>query len=222
MNIYSHSIRIPFQAAQVTMMRKQPQQQRAKIIVEHVLQAAQQCIAQEGLIYLTTPKIAERAGVSVGSIYQYFENKEQIVEELLLRKSEQLGIALKQAVVEQGDQEIHDIIPLTIQFGFDMLKADQGFLIEILKHWHVYSHSGASQVLEKHFFEVGMYLFNRYYRHWDFETLKNRSFVIINSTLFTMMRYVSNNNFLITEQQLKLELSMMILAYLDAKAIGEN
>lgn len=203
-------------------MRKKPQQQRAIKIVEHVLLAAQQCIAQDGLAHLTTPKIAERSGVSVGSIYQYFENKEQIVEELLLQKSEQLGLLLKQIVLEGEHQDIHAIIPLTIQFGFDMLKADQGFLIEILKHWHTYAHSDASQVLEKHFFEVGMYLFNRYYRHWDFETLKNRSFVIINSTLFTMMRYVSNNSFLITEQQLKSELSMMILAYLEVKAIDEN
>ena len=98
-----------------------------------------------------------------------------------------------------------------------MLKADRGFFIEILKHWHQYSHSDASQVLEKHFFEVGMYLFNRYYSHWNFETLKHRSFVIINSTLFTIMRYVSNNSFLITEQQLKVELSKMILAYLDSE-----
>ena len=58
-------------------------------------------------------------------------------------------------------------------------------------------------------------MFNRFYRHWDFEMLKNKSFVIINSTLFTMMRYVSNNEFLISEQELKRELSTMILAYLD-------
>ncbi|WP_180095241.1 MULTISPECIES: TetR/AcrR family transcriptional regulator [unclassified Acinetobacter] len=198
-------------------MRKRPQQQRAKMIVESILQAAQLCIAEQGLLELTTPKIAEKSGVSVGSIYQYFENKEQIVEELLLRKSEQLGLALKNIVVEQEQYSIYEVIPLCIQFGFDMLKADRGFFIEILKHWHQYSHSDASQVLEKHFFEVGMYLFNRYYSHWNFETLKHRSFVIINSTLFTMMRYVSNNSFLITEQQLKVELSKMILAYLDSE-----
>ena len=69
--------------------------------------------------------------------------------------------------------------------------------------------------MEKHFFELGLYVFNRFYRHWDFEMLKNKSFVIINSTLFTMMRYVSNNEFLISEQELKRELSNMILAYLD-------
>ena len=87
--------------------------------------------------------------------------------------------------------------------------------MEVLKHWHGYNNSEAAQILEKHFFEVGMYVFNRYFQQWNFETLRNKSFVIINSTLFTMMRYVSNNSFLISEQQLKKELSQMILSYLE-------
>ena len=214
MNIYSHSIRIPNVSQS---MRKKPQQQRAKLIVDHILQAAQICIVEQGLMQITTPKIAEKAGVSVGSLYQYFENKEEIIQELLRRKSENLGLALKQMVITQEQLSIQEIIPLSIQFGFDVMRAESGFFIEVLKHWHGYNNSEAAQILEKHFFEVGMYLFNRFYRHWDFETLKNKSFVIINSTLFTMMRYVSNNSFLISEQQLRDELSNMILAYLAQK-----
>jgi len=214
MNIYSHSIRIPNVSQS---MRKKPQQQRAKLIVDHILQAAQICIVEQGLMQITTPKIAERAGVSVGSLYQYFENKEEIIQELLRRKSENLGLALKQMVVTQEQLSIQEIIPLSIQFGFDVMRAESGFFIEVLKYWHGYNNSEAAQILEKHFFEVGMYLFNRFYRHWDFETLKHKSFVIINSTLFTMMRYVSNNSFLISEQQLRDELSNMILAYLAQK-----
>ena len=214
MNIYSYSIRIPNVSQS---MRKKPQQQRAKLIVDHILQAAQICIVEQGLVQITTPKIAEKAGVSVGSLYQYFENKEEIIQELLRRKSENLGLALKQMVVTQAQLSIQEIIPLSIQFGFDVMRAESGFFIEVLKHWHGYNNSEAAQILEKHFFELGMYLFNRFYRHWDFETLKNKSFVIINSTLFTMMRYVSNNSFLISEQQLRDELSNMILAYLAQK-----
>ena len=198
-------------------MRKQPQQQRAKVIVDNVLEATQLCISEYGLLQITTPKIAERAGVSVGSIYQYFENKEEIVQELLRRKSENLGLALKQIAITQDELRLEEIIPISIQFGFDMMKADGGFFIEVLKHWHGYNNSEAAQILEKHFFEVGMYVFNRFYSHWNFEMLKHKSFVIINSTLFTMMRYVSNNSFLISEQQLKHELSTMILAYLKEK-----
>ena len=198
-------------------IRKKPQQQRAKLIVDHILQAAQICIVEQGLMQITTPKIAEKAGVSVGSLYQYFENKEEIIQELLRRKSENLGLALKQMVITQEQLSIQEIIPLSIQFGFDVIRAESGLFIEVLKHWHGYNNSEAAQILEKHFFEVGMYLFNRFYRHWDFETLKHKSFVIINSTLFTMMRYVSNNSFLISEQQLRDELSNMILAYLAQK-----
>ena len=51
----------------------------------------------------------------------------------------------------------------------------------------------------------------------DFETLKHKSFVIINSTLFTMMRYASKNTFLIEEQRLQQELAKMIVAFLATK-----
>ncbi|MGG2097182.1 TetR/AcrR family transcriptional regulator [Acinetobacter haemolyticus] len=195
-------------------MRKRPQQQRAKMIVESILEGAQKCIAEHGVLQVTTPKISEKSGVGVGSIYQYFENKEQIIAELLLRKSENLGQALKQLVVLQEQASIQDIITLSIAFGFETLKSDQGFFIEILKNWHAYSESEAAQVLEQHFLEIGMYLFGRYYPQWDFETLKHKSFVIINSTLFTMMRYASKNTFLIEEQRLQQELAKMIIAFL--------
>ena len=196
-------------------MRKRPQQQRAKIVVDSILQATQLCVAEYGLMQVTTPKIAEKSGVSVGSIYQYFENKDQIILELLRRKSENLGIALKQLSMSQDQLELKILIDSSLQFGFDVMREDNGFFIEVLKHWHGYNNSEAAQILEKHFLEVGLYVFNRFYPHWSFEMLKHKSFVIINSTLFTMMRYVSNNDFLITEQQLKLELSSMILAYLE-------
>ncbi|WP_287909739.1 TetR/AcrR family transcriptional regulator [Acinetobacter sp.] len=196
-------------------MRKQPQQQRARNIVDSILEATQLCIAEQGLVNVTTPKISEKSGVSVGSIYQYFGNKEDIIQELLRRKSEQLGLSLKQIAISQEGLSLNEIIPLSIQFGFDMMKADGGFFIEVLKHWHGYNNSEAAKVLEKHFYEVGLYVFSRFFKDWSFEVLKNKSFVIINSTLFTMMRYVSHNNFLISEQQLKKELTLMILAYLE-------
>lgn len=199
-------------------MRKKPQQQRAKVIVDTILEATQICIAEQGLSQITTPKISEKSGVSVGSIYQYFENKDQIILELLRRKSEKLGLALKQIAMSQDELTLRELIPISLQFGFDVMREDDGFLIEVLKYWHVYNNSEAAQILEKHFLEVGLYIVNRFYPHWSFEMLKHKSFVIINSILFTMMRYVSNNDFLIKEQQLKVELSHMVLSYLEKES----
>ncbi|TEA77728.1 TetR family transcriptional regulator [Allopusillimonas ginsengisoli] len=59
--------------------RKQPQQARSTELVAAILQAAAQVLAKEGANRFTTARVAERAGVSVGSVYQYFPNKAAIL-----------------------------------------------------------------------------------------------------------------------------------------------
>ncbi|MFZ6713188.1 TetR family transcriptional regulator [Undibacterium sp. TC9W] len=59
--------------------RKQPQQVRSAGLVTAILEAAVQVLAQEGVTRFTTARVAERAGVSIGSVYQYFPNKAAIL-----------------------------------------------------------------------------------------------------------------------------------------------
>ena len=59
--------------------RKQPRQARSTELVAAILEAAIQVLAKEGAPRFTTARVAEKAGVSVGSIYQYFPNKAAIL-----------------------------------------------------------------------------------------------------------------------------------------------
>ena len=59
--------------------RKQPQQARSAELVATILQAAVQVLAKEGAQRFTTARVAEKAGVSIGSLYQYFPNKAAIL-----------------------------------------------------------------------------------------------------------------------------------------------
>lgn len=60
-------------------LRKQPKQARSTELVEAILEAAVQVLAREGAQRFTTARVAERAGVSIGSLYQYFPNKAAIL-----------------------------------------------------------------------------------------------------------------------------------------------
>lgn len=60
-------------------LRKRPKQARSSELVAAILQAAIQVLAKEGAQRFTTARVAERAGVSVGSLYQYFPNKAAIL-----------------------------------------------------------------------------------------------------------------------------------------------
>lgn len=59
--------------------RKSPKQARSEGLVEAILEAAIQVLANEGIHRFTTARVAEKAGVSVGSLYQYFPNKAAIL-----------------------------------------------------------------------------------------------------------------------------------------------
>lgn len=56
-------------------LRKQPQQTRSAELIATILEAAVQVLAEEGAPRFTTKRVADKAGVSVGSLYQYFPNK---------------------------------------------------------------------------------------------------------------------------------------------------
>lgn len=62
-----------------TQPLKQPVQRRAQLTVQAILEAAVQVFEKHGHAAGTTARIAERAGISVGSLYQYFPNKDAIL-----------------------------------------------------------------------------------------------------------------------------------------------
>ena len=63
----------------VVSPRKRPSQARSRRLVSDILEAAVRVLASDGAHRFTTARVAEEAGVSVGSLYQYFPNKQAIL-----------------------------------------------------------------------------------------------------------------------------------------------
>ena len=78
-----------------TSPRRIPQQRRSRVTVDAIVEAAAHLLAARGWHASTTNHIAERAGVSIGSLYKYFPNKPSILAEVARRRiaGEVSGIA---------------------------------------------------------------------------------------------------------------------------------
>jgi AcrR family transcriptional regulator len=70
--------------------RKRPMQQRSRERVDLVLRSAGELLAAEGVEKLSTNAIAARAGLPIGTLYQFFKDKDQIIDELVRRFSAEI------------------------------------------------------------------------------------------------------------------------------------
>jgi len=82
--------------------RRSPSQSRSVVTVSAIFEASVQVLLKEGMHRLTTTRVAERAGVSVGTLYQYYPNKLALLNAVLERHLD--GVA---QAVEQAARKVH-------------------------------------------------------------------------------------------------------------------
>jgi len=90
--------------------RKTPRQARSQATVEAILAAATRVLSRESLAGFNTNRVAEVAGVSVGSLYQYFPNKAALVVALIDRDHCALADALEGLLASPAPASLHDTL----------------------------------------------------------------------------------------------------------------
>lgn len=83
--------------------RKLPAQERSRQTVAAILEAAARILAEEGVAAFNTNRVAGKAGVSVGSLYQYFPNKQALVRSLLGQRVREAE-AVRPAALKEGSR----------------------------------------------------------------------------------------------------------------------
>jgi AcrR family transcriptional regulator len=90
--------------------RKEPRQPRARATVDAILVAAAQLLRSDGAARLTTNRIAARAGVSVGSLYQYFPSKEAVLAALRERHGRWYGEVIRAEMERDWRRPLRDAV----------------------------------------------------------------------------------------------------------------
>jgi AcrR family transcriptional regulator len=91
--------------------RKLPQQDRSRITVEAILEATAHILTEEGYRKANTNRIAERAGISIGSLYQYFPNKESLMAALMEQHANEIAALVESKLQDLFDAPLEDAVP---------------------------------------------------------------------------------------------------------------
>jgi AcrR family transcriptional regulator len=131
-------------ASERASTRREPKQQRSRQTVDAVLEAVQRVLRRHGAEAITTNRVAEAAGVSIGSLYQYFPEKQAIFMALHDRHVDRVrhviegtmtdctSVSLEEftrelverlANVHSEDAELHELVSATVPGGANGFKS---------------------------------------------------------------------------------------------------
>jgi AcrR family transcriptional regulator len=132
--------------------RRRPIQSRSQDTVDALIEATARVLREDGWARLSTNKVARVAGVSVGTLYQYFGNKEELVEALVHRIAEERIAAFGSqllAMAETGDLPLEEGLRVLIRATIEamrvrvelarrlLLEAPRGGRLDLERAWVV-------------------------------------------------------------------------------------
>lgn len=185
--------------------RRTPRQPRSEATVEAILDAAFQLLEQGGPRALTTNHIAERAGVSVGTLYQYFRGKQAILGALAQRQAAAARDRIARIVIDGPRMSAVRLIVRTLATAFEGSPATRRALLDAFA-----AEAGDEAVMRHHqlFFDsiTGKARF-------DFDMTPEAGFVLTHAVIGLLRAATVETDLALDPQRLEDELTRLMEAY---------
>lgn len=175
-------------------MPRKPQQARSKATVTAIIEAASQLMAREGAKGLGTRRIAERAGIGVGSVYEYFSDREAIIDAVYQQFISEAVQAIKPMIPELVRIPLRDAIIDLLMRIHDLLQADDSRWLECVRLAPRLARHNPDEPLR----QVLMGFLMQYVAHhpalMQRADLPVMSYIWINGGIFTVVRHLGEAN----------------------------
>lgn len=119
-------------AANPKVWRKRLKQSRSTSTVSSILTAAEELFTSKGYHNTTSDDIVQRAGVGIGSLYDYFPNKTSIALALLENTSTSIAGDSRRVFVEYGAEPVEISLPKVVREIFNKYKRHKNILISLV------------------------------------------------------------------------------------------
>jgi len=195
--------------------KKKAFQARSKQTVSNILQACELLINEDGLEKLTTNKIAERAGVNIASLYQYFPNKEAIVTSLLTQVFEKETQLISETISKLSQHpSIPEASKSVIHLAIKLFRSSQSLLVSVMNHKGDFDYLKSAQGFTDNFVVSGKLFLNQRHKELRIKNIDNALYVLSHSVVPLLITYLSNPPLRINDQQMVDEVSELVCHYL--------
>lgn len=205
------------------MATRKPRQTRSKVTVDTIIEAGFIAVASNGTSGTTTRHIADIAGVSVGSLYEYFKNKEEIYDAMAKSFVKEVLDMVKELTPIIVEMELEPLFEMIFYTFRDLLTRDNDRYLICLRYATELKYERYIGQIEMALMEVLMKYMMRHPRYLKINNLSVTAYISINSSIFNVARHLILPNPQISFDEMVKGLSNMIISYIEtelAKAEG--
>ena len=194
-------------------MPRKPRQQRSRATVDAIVEAGFICVAELGITGTTTRHIAERAGISVGSLYEYFSNKQAIYEAMNQRMVTDVVAMIQPLLPQLMRMDITEAVHTLLGQFSNFLRKDDERYLKCARQAIRVDIKGYLDPIVKILSELVM---NHLMHHPENMRLRNipaMSYIFINGGVFAVIRHLSDPNPPVSFEELTQGLADMVGHY---------
>ncbi|ENX58543.1 MULTISPECIES: TetR/AcrR family transcriptional regulator [Acinetobacter] len=199
------------------MATRKPRQSRSKVTVDTIIEAGFIAVATNGTSGTTTRHIADIAGVSVGSLYEYFKNKEEIYDAMARTFVKEVLDMVKELTPIMIEQELEPLFEMIFYTFRDLLTRDDDRYLICLRYATELKYEKYIGQIEMALMEVLMKYMIRHPRYLKVNNLSVTAYISINSSIFNVARHLILPNPQISFDEMVKGLSTMIISYIEAE-----
>jgi AcrR family transcriptional regulator len=203
-------------------MRRKPKQQRSEKMLQLILEGALDAVARYGMEGTTTRHIAERAGISVGTLYHYFDDKADVYTALQDRMSSQLVTTIRALIPNLVQKDIGTAVADVLHLFLAELDRDGGKQLAFIRNILHRSFDRDVGRIEQVMMELTlMYAAH----HPEFATIKNLPrvmYILFNAVTFNIIRHLDSPSPHVNSEQLIEGVSQMCVAYINSQMPAES
>ncbi len=199
------------------MATRKPRQSRSKVTVDTIIEAGFIAVATNGTSGTTTRHIADIAGVSVGSLYEYFKNKEEIYDAMAKTFVKEVLDMVKELTPIIIEQELEPLFQMIFYTFRDLLTRDDDRYLICLRYATELKYEKYIGQTEMALMEVLMKYMIRHPRYLKVNNLSVTAYISINSSIFNVARHLILPNPQISFDEMVKGLSTMIISYIETE-----
>jgi AcrR family transcriptional regulator len=194
--------------------RRKPKQTRSKNTVESILQSAEELFLKHGFENSTVEQIAKRAGVGIGSVYDYFPNKTSIALALLESVSATIANDSKTYFTVYGKNSIKESLPKVVRQIYGSYKRHKNIVITLVNSAQELRFAAEMYSIERLMYRASLIYLQIYEDEFAGKNL-NTVHALLNLVFSSSIKqYLSDDKPQLSEDEFIDELSNMFLTYL--------